>query len=297
MWAAPRTSSPLAVDGRTTDQGNPISSLTVATRTVPGGWTVEIAVPVAAMGLTRLRAGQEYPFTFGLWDDDLWTYPGQTHMIWRGTSTSTYSPDWEIMRLSNETYTFWAKPTSTPTATSTATETPTQTPTASATPTRTSTTRPTATSTATSTPTRTRTPTATQMLTPAATPTATATPTHTPMATPTPTATATPPGDVMLTGLVYDASNGAQPPIPGAIVAVTVCVPRSFPATAGPDGRYELFLPAAYLSGCEQVTLSAQANGYRPFSQRVAMAELHAAPQRDIGLLPLKQTWLPLITR
>ena len=161
----------LAVDGRTTDQGNSISSLTVATRTVPGGWTVEIAVPVAALGLTRLRAGQEYPFTFGLWDDDLWTYPGQTHMIWRGTSTSTYSPEWEILRLSNETYTFWAKPTSTPTATSTATATPSQTPTASATPTRMSTTMPTATSTATSTPTRTRTPTAIQMLTPAATPT------------------------------------------------------------------------------------------------------------------------------
>ena len=101
----------------------------------------------------------------------------------------------------------------------------------------------------------------------------------------------------MLTGLVYDASNGAQPPIPGAIVAVTVCVPRSFPTTAGPDGRYELFLPAAYLYGCEQVTLSAQASGYRPFSQTVATADLRAAPQRDIGLLPLQRQWLPLIVR
>jgi hypothetical protein len=78
---------------------------------------------------------------------------------------------------------------------------------------------------------------------------------------------------------------------------VTVCLPHSFAATAGPDGRYALFLPAAYLVGCEQVTLSGQARGYRPFSQTVATADLRAAPQRDIALRPLKQVWLPLIVR
>ena len=104
-------------------------------------------------------------------------------------------------------------------------------------------------------------------------------------------------GDVTLTGLVYHGANGAQHPISNAIVAVTVCVPHSFPATAGPDGRYALFLPAAYLHGCEQVTLSAQARGYRPFSQTVATADLHTAPQRDIGLVPQMRKWLPLIMR
>ena len=49
----------------------PISSLTYVTRTVPGGWTLEVAVPATALGLTALAADQTYPFTFGLWDDDL----------------------------------------------------------------------------------------------------------------------------------------------------------------------------------------------------------------------------------
>ena len=94
------------------------------------------------------------------------------------------------------------------------------------------------------------------------TPSPTPIPTDTPTATPTSTATAsrtptaTPPGDVTLSGLVYDAVNGAQHPIPNAIVAVTVCVPRSFSTTAERDGGYASFLPAAYLYGCEQVTLS-----------------------------------------
>ena len=84
----------LAVDGRKTDNGNPIASLLVVTRTVPGGWTLEVAVPATALGLTQLKTDQQYPFTFALWDDDLFTYPGQTHMIWRGTDTYTYGPDW-----------------------------------------------------------------------------------------------------------------------------------------------------------------------------------------------------------
>ena len=78
------------MDGRVTDNGNPISSLTVVTRTVPGGWTLEVAIPASALGLPGFAADQQYPFTFGLWDDDLLTYPGQTHMIWRGDSTYTY---------------------------------------------------------------------------------------------------------------------------------------------------------------------------------------------------------------
>ena len=43
----------LAVDGRKTDNGVPITSLTYVTRTVPGGWTLEVAIPAAAIGLTQ----------------------------------------------------------------------------------------------------------------------------------------------------------------------------------------------------------------------------------------------------
>ena len=96
----------VAVDGRQADRGSPITSLTVATRTVPGGWTLEVAVPAAALGLTQLAAGGQYPFTFGLWDDDLRTYPGQTHMIWQGSDTYSYQPDWGILDLSSTVYDF-----------------------------------------------------------------------------------------------------------------------------------------------------------------------------------------------
>ena len=167
----------LAVDGRTTDLGNPITSLTYVTRTVPGGWTLEVAVPATALGLTTLATGQQYPFTFGLWDDDLVTYPGQTHMIWQGTSTGAYQPAWGTLSLSSTTYNFPpAQVTPTPTATSTRT----------------------ATVTATSTATRTPTATSTATRTPTATATATRTPTEAPAITATPTAT--PSGDrTMLT--------------------------------------------------------------------------------------------------
>ena len=148
------------------------------THTVAGGWTLEVAIPAAALGLTTLAAGQSYPFTFGLWDDDLFTYPGQTHMIWQGVSTSTYAADWGTLALSGTVYDFPQPATPTPTATATATATPTETPTATTSPT------PTATPTPTDTPTAT--PTATPTDTPTATPTATTAPSATPTATETP---------------------------------------------------------------------------------------------------------------
>ncbi len=121
----------VAVDGRQTDLGNPITSLTVATRTVAGGWAVEVGVPAAALGLAQLAAGA-YPFTFGLWDDDLFTRPGQTHLIWQGTSTYTYQPEWGMLDLSSTSHDFPQAATPTPTATVTATPGPA--PTATATP-------------------------------------------------------------------------------------------------------------------------------------------------------------------
>ncbi len=291
----------IGLDGRQYDNSNVISALTVVTRTVPGGWTLETVIPAWVLGLDALAAGQAYPFTFALWDDDTRGFPAQTHMLWRGTVTDTYQPAWGTLQFSSTVYDFPTGVTQTPTATATPTRTPTASATATVTPTAPPSPTPTATTTATVTATLTATPSPTQTPTASATqtPTVTATPTPTASATPTPTATptATPPGDVSLTGLVYDASHGTQYPIPNARVAVTVCQPRSFAATAGPDGRYALFLPAAYLYGCEQVTLSVQARGYRSFSQTVATADLRAIPQRDIGLLPLMRVWLPLIVR
>ncbi len=186
----------LAVDGRQADQGVLISSLTYFTRTVAGGWTLEVAIPPAALGLTTLAANQSYPFTFGLWDDDLFTNPGQTHMIWQGTSTNTYQPEWGALLLSSTVYDFPQPPTATPTptatttATATATATPTNTHTPTSTPTETPT--PTATPTATATATATATSTSTPTETPTETPTPTATSTATPTATPTATATPLP---------------------------------------------------------------------------------------------------------
>lgn len=174
----------VAVDGRQADRGSPISSLTVMTRTVAGGWILEVAIPAAALGLTTLAANQTYPFTFGLWDDDLRTYPGQTHMIWQGASTSTYAADWGTLTLSGTVYDF---PQTTPTPTATVTATPSHTPTPSPSPTATPTWTPAPTETA--TPTATATASQTPTVTPI--PTATLTSTPAPSATPTATLTAT----------------------------------------------------------------------------------------------------------
>jgi hypothetical protein len=187
----------LGLDGRQYRNGAAITSLTVATRTVSGGWTLEAVIPAWVLGLDALAAGQEYPFTFGLWDDDARSIPAQTHMLWRGTATDTYQAEWGTLILSSTVYDFptgaTETPTPTPTATATVTATPTATATATATPTASPTPAPTVTATAT--------PTATLTEIPPATETATATPTltTTAVATLTPTLTPTDPAPPTLT--------------------------------------------------------------------------------------------------
>lgn len=213
----------VAVDGRQTDLGNPITSLKVATRTMPGGWTLEVAIPPTALGLTTLAANQQYPFTFGLWDDDLFTYPGQTHMIWRGTSTNTYQPEWGTLVLDSAVYDFPLPSTQTPTPTSTATPTHTSTPTA--------------------TPTHMPTP------TPTATPTYTPTATHTPTATPTPTPTT---GDIAGTAWLDANGDGVRDPGEPGLVGVIIHLSRAGlqvgQTTTSSDGTYRFanLLPASY---------------------------------------------------
>ncbi len=159
-------------------------------------------------------------------------------------------------------YTF---PTNTPTATRTATNTSTSTPTQTATP------------TATHTPTATPTPTDTSTST--STPTATASPTGTA------TETATPPGDLVLTGRVYDALGGEAQPIAGAVVAVAMCQPRTFSTHTWSDGTYDLALPGLYLNACVSVTLEVAASGYETWSEAVLVADLRADPVRAVGLM------------
>jgi hypothetical protein len=115
----------LCVDGRQADQGLPISALTVVTQTIPDGWSLEAMVPISALGSGTLAAGQQYPFTFALWDDDLGGDGGQTHMLWRGTSSYAYQPEWGALWLHDREHDFPTPPTVTPTPTATPTSAPT----------------------------------------------------------------------------------------------------------------------------------------------------------------------------
>jgi hypothetical protein len=142
--------------------------------------------------------------------------------------------------------------------------------------------------TTTPTPTATATPTATRTPTPTHTPTATATPTLTRTRTVTPTATEGPPGDLWVTGYVYDVATGPTTGISGAAVAVLMCVPRAFEAHSGSDGFYELLVPADYLNQCTDVTLLAAAAGYQSFVEGVNVADLRAQPQRDFPMVSLQ---------
>ena len=119
---------------------------------MPGGWTLEVAIPPSVFGLTQYAVNQSYPFTFGLWDDDAFAGAAETHLLWRGSAINAYALDWGQLLLSGNVYDFPQPPTATPTATPT--NTPTATPTMTATPTAT----PTHTSTPTPTATATRTP-------------------------------------------------------------------------------------------------------------------------------------------
>lgn len=178
------------------------------------------------------------------------------------------------------------------------------TPTASPSPTATAMPSATPSATATPTPTTTETPRPTATMTATPTPSATATATYTPTASP--TATKTPPGDLRLTGYVFDAALGPSSNIGGALISVLMCVARPYTTYSAMNGCYELLLPAMYLNACVSVTLEASATGYQPFGQLVAVADLRAQPHRDFPLLPLAtptatptslswHTYLPLV--
>lgn len=134
--------------------------------------------------------------------------------------------------------------------------------------------------------------------TPTATPTASATATATGTLTPTPspTLTATPPGDLMLSGRVYDAALGPLHGVSGANVSAILCMPRSFHTLSEADGSYSVLLPALYLNQCVSITLEATASGYQMLSFAVPVADLRAQPVRDLALIPLS-TPTPTVTQ
>ena len=272
-------------------RATPSPASLIVTRTVPGGWTLEVAIPAAALGLSALAADQSYPFTFGLWDDDLRTYPGQTHMIWRGTSTNTYQPAWGTLKLSSTVYDFPTGSTQTPTATATGTST--QTPTATLTPT------PTATPTQTPSQTPTATPTATA--TPSPTPTSTATETATPSATPSPTLTPTPAtGDIA--GTVWLDANGDGRHDAGEFGLVGVRIELSRNGllmgtnTTGGDGAYRFagLPPGTYTVREVQPSWLHFSSTPDEVTVVVAAGEMRTA---DFGDWSGRFTYLPLIVR
>jgi hypothetical protein len=82
-------------------------------------------------------------------------------------------------------------------------------------------------------------------------------------------------------GRVYDAVSGQ--PIAGASVSVVTCLPRTFSAETGLNGRYTLLLPAQYLNACREVTLRVTAPGCG-LSQVCTVTSLRANPERDAAL-------------
>ncbi len=116
------------------------------------------------------------------------------------------------------------------------------------------------------------------------TPTAPTSETGTPTVTPG-TPTQPPPGEIAVSGLVYDAAVGATAPISGAVVAVSVSVPHQpFSGTTGADGRYSLLVPADYANLVTRIEASAA--GYVTMGQDITGDQLRQNPVRDFGLQP-----------
>ncbi len=129
----------IAVDGRTSDYGkvSPPPPIRVVTGTVPGGWTVEAAVPVSCLHAGGASEGKLFGFTFGYRDDDDGG-DGDDYLIWAGDDTDDpSSTTFGLLRLAGPLHTPTPTVTPAPTATPTPTAAPTETPTPTLTPTAT----------------------------------------------------------------------------------------------------------------------------------------------------------------
>jgi hypothetical protein len=119
----------------------------------------------------------------------------------------------------------------------------------------------------------------------------TRTPTPTSTGVPVPTITPTPivplPGDLYVTGVVYDASIGFAAPVANAVVSIRVCSGHAHQRLTGSDGTYSILLRQAEIDPCGQVRLQAWAQGYYGFSGIISVVSLRANPVRHIGLTPI----------
>jgi len=255
----------LCVDGRTTLDGSPIAGVTFVTRTVPGGWQFEAAVPASLVGLGTLSAGQQISFTWALWDNDLHNNSlGQTHLFWQSDSTNYWNPGWGTLIFSPSVYDF-AAPTATPTATPTSTQTQTPTPT----------------------------PTSTQTQTP--------TPTSTSTKTATPTSTATPkPGSIV--GFVWNDRNGnaapdaSEPGVSGVSIQLFHAGAAAGMTTTNSSGAYEFpnLVPGEY----DVIRLNVPGLPYSTTASEVDAVVSAGQPSIvNFGVWRGRQTYLPLIVR
>jgi hypothetical protein len=88
----------LSLNGLVTDYALPTEAVTAVTRTLRGGWVLEMAIAVEGLGVGALSAGQALGFTFGLHDDDDggdW----ESYLIWKGDSTNSVAPDYGTLLL------------------------------------------------------------------------------------------------------------------------------------------------------------------------------------------------------
>lgn len=97
-------------DGRQTDFGTPTTVFQAAVQRVPGGYTVEVALPVAQLQGGWFYEGRVIGITYGLHDDDNGNVY-DSHLIWEGNSTTQSSPEYGHLYLVDATPT----PTFTPT--------------------------------------------------------------------------------------------------------------------------------------------------------------------------------------
>jgi hypothetical protein len=105
---------------------------------------------------------------------------------------------------------------------------------------------------------------------------------------PTATPTIAAPGDLELTGLVYDASLGPTQGIAGALVAAQSCLGgRVYAVEANAQGRYALRIPADYVNPCTELVLQVSAAGFVTYQRPLPVTALRALPVRDFGLAPV----------
>lgn len=101
--------------------------------------------------------------------------------------------------------------------------------------------------------------------------------------------TAPDPGDVLVTGQVFDALRGRSHALPAAVVSAMTCEPGRLPADVGDDGKYSLQIPSEAVRGCTSVTVEVRAPGFEDQVLTFPMANLRGTNRRDLALWPVSE--------